>query len=79
MSRREPVEQKFHVQGNKIQLRAVVRGPQFDVEDLFIEGQAAIDETRTPELPIWIDWRTRAFALLIFMLANRSARRRGRH
>jgi hypothetical protein len=45
----EPVLHKFHVQGNKIQLRAVVRGPQFAVEDLYIDGQAAIDETRTAE------------------------------
>jgi hypothetical protein len=45
----EPVLQKFHVQGNKIQLRAVVRGPQFAIEDLYIDGQAAIDETRTAE------------------------------
>jgi hypothetical protein len=45
----EPVLQKFHVQGNKIQLRAMVRGPQFAIEDLYIDGQAAIDETRTAE------------------------------
>lgn len=46
---RPPNEQKFRVSGGKIQLRAVVRGRTFELEDLNIDGQAMIDETRTPE------------------------------
>ena len=46
---RQPTLQKFHVGGSKIQMQAVVRGRLFDLEDLNIEGQAAIDEIRTPE------------------------------
>jgi len=45
----QPTEQKFHVSGGKIQLRAVMRGRTFELEDLNIDGQAMIDETRTPE------------------------------
>jgi hypothetical protein len=41
--------QKFHVSGAKIQIQAVVRGRLFDLEDLNIDGEAAIEETRTPE------------------------------
>ena len=46
---RQPTLQKFHVGGAKIQLQAVVRGRAFELESLNIDGQAAIDETRTPE------------------------------
>src|SRR5262249_16352166 len=44
-----PTLQKFHVGGDKIQLRAIIRGRLFDVEDLFIDGKADILETRTPK------------------------------
>jgi hypothetical protein len=46
---RQPSMQKFHVSGAKIQMQAVVRGRLFDLEDLNIDGEAAIEETRTPE------------------------------
>src|SRR5262249_26341875 len=46
---RPPNEQKFRVSGGKVQVRAVVRGRTFELEDLNIDGQAMVDETRTPE------------------------------
>ncbi|MBW8883624.1 MAG: hypothetical protein JF612_02365, partial [Planctomycetia bacterium] len=46
---RQPTEQKFPAGGGKMQLRAVVRGRTFELEDLNIDGHAMIDETRTPE------------------------------
>lgn len=45
---RPPAIQKFHVRGNEMQMQLLVRGRQFDLEDLNIDGQAAIDETCTP-------------------------------
>jgi lipopolysaccharide export system protein LptA len=44
-----PSLQKFHVSGELIRMQLAVRGRQFDLEDLDLRGQAAIDETRTPE------------------------------
>jgi hypothetical protein len=44
---KQPSLQKFHVGGDKIRLRAIVRGRLFDLDDLFIEGKADIVETRT--------------------------------
>ncbi len=46
---RQPNDQKFHASGAKIQLQALVRGRTFELEDLIINGQAMVDETRTPE------------------------------
>jgi hypothetical protein len=46
---RPPNLQKFRVGGGAIQMQLVVRGRQFDLEDLNIRERAAIDETRTPE------------------------------
>jgi hypothetical protein len=45
---KQPSLQKFHVGGEKIQLRAIVRGQVFDLDNLDIEGKADILETRTP-------------------------------
>lgn len=46
---RPPSLQKFHVGGDKIQLKAIIRGQAFDLDDLTIEGKADILETRTAE------------------------------
>jgi len=46
---RPPNPQKFHVAGGMIQMQLVVRGPEFELENLNIRGQAEIDEIRTPE------------------------------
>jgi hypothetical protein len=46
---RPPNPQRFHVGGGLIRMQLVVRGRQFDLEDLDIRGQAEIDETRTAE------------------------------
>ena len=46
---RPPNLQKFRVIGGRIQMQLAVQGRQFDLEDLTIEHQATIDETRTPE------------------------------
>lgn len=41
--------QHFHVSGGVIRTQLVLRGNQFDLEDLNIRGQAQVDETITPE------------------------------
>jgi hypothetical protein len=41
--------QRFHVGGEQIQLQAIVRGRQFELEDLVIDGKADILETRMPQ------------------------------
>jgi hypothetical protein len=46
---RPPNLQKFRVSGGTIQMQLAVQGRKFDLEDLTIEDQATIDETRTPE------------------------------
>jgi len=46
---RPPSLQKFRAAGEMIQMQLVIKGRQFDLEDLMIDGQAQIDETRTPE------------------------------
>jgi hypothetical protein len=44
---RPPSLQKFHVNGELVQLQLVIQGQEFDVEDLLLRGHATIDETRT--------------------------------
>ena len=46
---RPPSLQKFRAVGDKMQMQLVVQGREFDLDDLIIERQATIDETRTPE------------------------------
>ena len=46
---RPPNVQKFHVGGGMIRMQLLVRGRQYDLEDLNIEQRAQIDEIRTPE------------------------------
>ncbi len=45
---KQPTLQKFHVGGEKIRLQAILRGQNFELDDLFIDGKADILETRTP-------------------------------
>jgi hypothetical protein len=46
---RPPNLQKFHVNGELIQMQLLVRGQKFDLENLTIDRHATIDEIRTPE------------------------------
>jgi hypothetical protein len=42
--------QKFHAEGELMQMQLLVQGQKFDLENLLLKGMAKIDETRTPEM-----------------------------